>query len=981
MKTGRVGKNSIVVRIILLLMLVIFLQSVFSLSTIIGTDITTKIESFSYSTFTKTVQNRKGNIENFMTSTWSNIANVNESISKKYIDMLGDRDELTEDEKTVFLEECATVIMEMIDNTGTTGGFIVLDDGEDMKYSYSSLYLKNENYSKQTMNEDNFMLARGPSEISKKYNFPLVTNWSYAWELNENNIEILRKPIMESENIKSVDYLGYWDIISDITNDKTQVLTYSMPIFDSNQNAIGVMGVEIAQEYLYKFLPDDEFGESGSYGYVFANVDNENGTIVPITSNGVWQNENVYLDDTIYTASLDFERHNLEYLPRIFNTDSNADICVYYEKLDVYVNNTPFLDNNIWIVGMVELDTMTSFTDDFWKSMAFMVISFMIGGIIIAYFMGKKIALPITNLSEAVSTIDVSNEIRFKRTNITEIDELAKVIKQLQQENIIRTATKTDRILELLNMAVGSFEYIKSTDYVTVSRSIYKMFGIDVDEEKHGQIINEKVFFERLNSLKENPIEEMENAYAVGVNNIKYYKVVEYEQKDAILGVIEDVTKEVEDLIIMNYDRNYDMLTGIFNRRAFYKKVEEVFKADNMRIAGFVMFDLDNLKYVNDTFGHDSGDVYIKTAANIIYTSLQQYGVVGRMSGDEFYAYLYGFNDKEKLLKSLRDLYKRLEVEPIEMPNSKMFQIRMSGGIAWYNDDSNKLEELVKFADFAMYKGKKSLKGQLREFDKEAYLNESFMLSGKEELNRILDEELFDFVFQPIVNVKTGKIHAYEALMRPMSEILASPDKFLQIASLEGKLWKVERITFFKTLALYEKYEKMFNGAKMFINSIPSENLKDSEYIELKAKYGKYLSNLVVEITEQEQQTEAIITAKLSKLRGLQLEIALDDYGSGYANDVSLLNIKPNIVKIDRSLISNVHVDPSRQTIVNKIIVFCKENNISVLGEGIETEQELEYLIGAGIDLAQGYYISRPLEFPEFDTSYFEKTIQIIKKQ
>ncbi|MFI3174663.1 MAG: GGDEF and EAL domain-containing protein [Bacillota bacterium] len=975
MKEIKFRKISIVVYVIVLLMLVITLQSAFSLSTIVMTNITTRIESFSYSSFTKTIQNRKTNIEGFMTSSWSNISDISVTVSENYIEMIGNQKELDENEKVEFLSDSVELVMEMISRTGTTGGFIILDDGENMKYNYSTLYLKSDNYLTQTVSYDKLMLAKGPMEISKEYGFSLLSTWGYALELTEDCYDIMSEPMRASEITKNQMYLGYWSVMQDVTNENLQVLTYTVPILDKDGEPVGVIGVELSQEYLYKFLPNDEFADEGSFGYVLATFDQETDSFTPIISRGAAQSELIVLDTPMTLSDLNLQRHNLEVDPKVFSVGEN-DVCTYYELLDVYANNTPFADSELWLVGMVNLENMTSFTSEFWKSMMAMLAISLLGGVLISYFVGKYFASPIIKLSKAVSANDVRREIDFQETRIKELDELANVIKQLQQENIIRTTTKTDKILELLNIGVGSFEYIKGASSVTISQAVYKM--LEIEEESFGSKIPKEIFFDKLEFLKQSPISELQHTYATGEAKIKYYTVQEFEQEDAILGVIEDSTKEVEDLIVLNFERNYDVLTGIMNRRAFYQTVEEIFRTADMKVAGFIMFDLDNLKYVNDTFGHDFGDLYIKTAANLISNVLTKNGVVGRMSGDEFYAYLYGLNSKEELLACLDELYASFEVELIEMPNTKQFQIRMSGGIAWYNDDSTNLDELMKFADFAMYKGKQSLKGELREFDKAMYLKESFMLSGKEELNRILDEELIKYFFQPIIDVKTGKIHAYEALMRPISETLGTPDKFLQIATQEGKLWKVEKITFYKTLFFYRKYKDLFAGAKIFINSIPSENLTEANYKELEDLYKDCFPYLVVEITEQEQQSEDAITKKLKDLRSLGLQVALDDYGSGYANDVNLLKIRPNIVKIDRTLISNVHVDPSRQTIVNKIITFCKENDICVLGEGVETAQELEYLMNAGIELAQGYYISRPLERPNFDTTIIEEKIHEI---
>lgn len=950
---------SIVTRIVVLLMLVICFQAILSLNTILFTDITTTVEKYSYNNFTRTVVNRKSNLESFMTSGWSNIGEISSKLSDLYQEHSVDG-EMSDQEKSAFLSASVGDLIQMISMSGSKGGFLILDDGEEMRSSYSAVYLKSYDNTSHSVNTNTLMLARGPTEVAQKYGFSMVSNWSYGLQLTEESYPILQKPMEASELTKTLDYLGYWHISSDISNSNFQVLTCSMPVFDGEGNPIGVVGVEITQEYLYHFLPENEFGD-GSYGYLLATV-TEDGSFVPLINHGTLQSTLTPLGQAVSLEDMGLEKHQLEQVPLKF-TQGEQDICVYYDSLDLYVNNSPFMEDEIWIVGMVDSQRLTSFTEEFWS-----VITTMLGVsvgccLVISYLVGKTVARPILKLSASVSAYDVQTKMVFEPSNLREIGDLSAVIEEMQ-ENILRSALRTDKILALLNKSVGSYEYVAGSGTVAVSGAMSQMLGL-----REGQSLTQEEFISRLKELRSNPIDEVKNTYAVGDMEIKYYKVEEFHQESVILGVVEDTTKEVEDLLVLNYERNYDLLTGIFNRRAFHQKVTEVMRFEELKVAGFVLFDLDNLKYVNDTFGHDSGDMYIKTAATTIHACLHKYGVVGRMSGDEFYAFLYGFEEQKTLVDSLNALYRTFELEPIIMPNGSEFKIRVSGGLAWYGQDSRDLEELKTYADFAMYKGKHTLKGELRQFDREQYLDESFLLSGKAELNRILDNELLNFVFQPIIDVKTGEIYGYEALMRPVSDILATPTKLLQLATLEGKLWKVEKIAFFKTLSLYKTHQKHFNQARLFINSIPSENLKDEEYQELETLYGDCLANIVVEITEQEQQSDQFITEKLQKLHHLKLDIALDDYGSGYANDIGLIKMNPDVVKIDRSIISNVHVDPSRQAIVHKIITFCKDKNICVLGEGIETEQELEYLVKAGIELAQGYYISRPMELPVFDTS------------
>ncbi|MEG2958091.1 MAG: diguanylate cyclase, partial [Christensenellaceae bacterium] len=176
-------------------------------------------------------------------------------------------------------------------------------------------------------------------------------------------------------------------------------------------------------------------------------------------------------------------------------------------------------------------------------------------------------------------------------------------------------------------------------------------------------------------------------------------------------------------------------------------------------------------------YGHDVGDQYIILAAQMLTRNMQKNAVVGRMSGDEFYVFLYDFESKNTVRELLKKTYASFENNMLVLPDGELFKLRMSGGIAWYGDETILHDELMRYADFAMYEGKNSVKGTVHEFDKEAYDNESFMLSGREELNKVLENKLADFVFQPIISTKTGEIYGYESLMRPRSKVLTSPLK------------------------------------------------------------------------------------------------------------------------------------------------------------------------------------------------------------
>ncbi len=226
--------------------------------------------------------------------------------------------------------------------------------------------------------------------------------------------------------------------------------------------------------------------------------------------------------------------------------------------------------------------------------------------------------------------------------------------------------------------------------------------------------------------------------------------------------------------------------------------------------------------------------------------------------------------------------------------------------------------------------------------------------------DRMLEKNTFHYNFQPIVDAKTGDIFAYEALMRSPREGGLSPREILKYAEISQKLYSIEYFTFYNTLRAYHENREKFGGRKMFINSIPSVVLSEADLAEMTEKFGDITENTVVEILEDDEDTKESCVY-FEKLRGLfGCEIAIDDYGSGYSNEMKLLNNNPNFIKIDISLISSIDSDMKKQLLVSNVIQFASKYGIKVLAEGVETKEELETLLELGIDLLQGFCLARP---------------------
>lgn len=251
-------------------------------------------------------------------------------------------------------------------------------------------------------------------------------------------------------------------------------------------------------------------------------------------------------------------------------------------------------------------------------------------------------------------------------------------------------------------------------------------------------------------------------------------------------------------------------------------------------------------------------------------------------------------------------------------------------------------------------------------------------LAELQETEHIIDENLFDYYFQPIVSAKDGEIYSYEALMRPKSDMKLTPYHILKYASLVNRLPDIERGTFLNVLGIIDVRKEDFFGKSVFINSIPEAKMSTEDFRKVTKMLLKHSDMAVVEMTEQSEIDDESLESLKERYRNMGVKMAIDDYGSGYSNAGNLLRYMPNFVKIDRSLLTDIQNSPKKRHFVREIIHFCHENDILALAEGVETAEELHTVILLGADLIQGYFTAKPA--PEIIGSIPEDIKQMIKR-
>lgn len=535
---------------------------------------------------------------------------------------------------------------------------------------------------------------------------------------------------------------------------------------------------------------------------------------------------------------------------------------------------------------------------------------------------------------------------------------------------MLNTSTKFLWIMEMASVEIGGYELRFDTGSVFYTENFFSILGIPLSAELP---MNIEKFREILKEYTEKNLYKTKSGstklYCIRIpeKGVRYVRMEVKNENWVQIGLVEDVTVSMRERLRIEHERDYDTLTGLYNRRAFKRESESIFgRRKKIRHAAFIMLDLDNLKYINDTFGHDWGDEYIRQAGMCLEEGTPKGTLCAHISGDEFNILFYGYESQNAIREEISKLQREISSRIIRLPDGQEFHLSISGGIAWYPEDSNSLGVMRKHADFAMYQVKQTDKGRIAEFDQKAYEEKYRDSQIRKEFHRFVKEELVTYYFQPIISAKTGKIEAYEALMRANLPILKRPDVVMKIAREEGALREIERMTMFRAVEAFNdlrEKNQIKDDALLFINSIASQHMAAKDEIEFNNRYAELQKQIVIEITEEESIDYHALEIKRNA-PGFEGAFALDDYGSGYSNEKSLLDLAPKYIKVDLSIIRDIDTDPDKQQIVENIVAYAHKRDMKIVAEGLETPEEIQKVLELEVDLLQGFYLARPEPVP-----------------
>lgn len=979
------GNRSIIRKIFTPMIIVMVIQAILFSFVILWGGTIEQLNNNALDILNERVINRKNYLENEMIQRWSNVDESVKSINSTVEKVLKEKNASVQDLGTnaalpeAVISSNTQNLIYLIRKNFVTGAFIILT-GNDTNYELepgqsvqkTSLYIRDSDPGSDVVDNSDLSLERAPVDVTKATNVTMATGWAPLLNFSGDDPDasaFYYKPLKAAAENPDFAYsdLSYWSRPFKLNSDESDVITYSVPLRTENGTIYGVLGVEVSADYLQKILPNTELDSNKNASYLLAVDANQDGSF-----------QNVVTTGTAYKRLAGNADHTTfeddPYYKNIYGIKKNEriteDALGAVQYLNLYNSNTPFSGDKWALVGVTTNKNLFAFSDMVMRMvMIALSISLAIGliGILLA---GIHFTKPITTLVQQVKKSNPRMPVNLDKTNITEIDELAGAIETLSQD-VASSASKLSRIIAIAGIPIAAFEINKVTEEVYCTDSFFKMLNLShVKEASDG--LNKENFESIMLGLKilNQDFDPQTNVTVIEImdqnKQSKWIEIKLVEDDMNILGVIRDVTIETLERLKIEHERDYDILTNLLNRRAFYAALNERFGApETLKTAAVLMLDLDNLKYINDTYGHDFGDEYIRSTANILKQFASPNAIFARISGDEFYALIYGYDSKDQIRPIISEIRQRLLNTAFPLLNDPELKIRASGGVAWYPDDSCSYEALLKYADFAMYQIKNSVKGEFCEFDSKSYSENAYLLENKEELNKFIDGNLVDYHFQPIVDIRDGQIIGYEALMRSRLSTLKTPMEILALAKSQSKLHQIEWLTWFNSLKALKENQEAFGGARMFINSISNQLLSSDEMEELEQLYQPILGQVVVELTEEERTNESFTRKKQRYIRNWGAGLALDDFGTGYNSDANLLFMTPDYVKIDMSIVQNIDEDVNRQKLLQNLVTYFKERKIKIIAEGVETISELSALIRFGVDYVQGFYLGRPNLHPQ----------------
>ncbi len=464
----------------------------------------------------------------------------------------------------------------------------------------------------------------------------------------------------------------------------------------------------------------------------------------------------------------------------------------------------------------------------------------------------------------------------------------------------------------------------------------------------------------------------LENKYTLLLSKMPFKIAKDNPAASVTVAVdITDIKKYEQRIMQMAH---YDALTELPNKLLFANRIKQSINQHiKSKLFGAVLsIDLDSFKDINDSQGHEIGDLLLKAVARRFEQNIKKKHVLSHFGGDEFVVDLPELDIDSNIAQGLAVEFAEFILNEIALPyemQERVFQITASMGIVIYPRDAESVNVLMQRSDTAMNKAKQQGRNTWCLFDKKLELSVIKNHRLETELRQAVSQSQFEIVYQPI-HANGNRIVGAEALLRwnhPTKGIIY-PGEFIDAAEkiqlmVKIGFWVIEQACIIIRQNIDQGNPDYFIAVNVSVQQIKDVNFYDSivEYIQ---QYNIPANHLELEITESVLMEDVELSIQLfNKLKLLGIRISIDDFGTGYSSFSYLVRLPIDKIKIDQSFVKNLPQNKNSATIVRTIIMMAKELEVGILAEGIETKEQHEFLIAEGCDFLQGFYLNKPMQY------------------
>ena len=529
--------------------------------------------------------------------------------------------------------------------------------------------------------------------------------------------------------------------------------------------------------------------------------------------------------------------------------------------------------------------------------------------------------------------------------------------------------------------SADGFRYVNyKTGENICTPKLRKMFGfaenIDVtDEAILSKIVEEdkEKFIYKVNDAENKKLTEYSVGYRIldGGKWILHRVNIRYDNQGEIIEkctFFQDITELRQKQIELEYMAFFDNKTGLYNREYFIKRLNRAISkigAEGNRVQ-VLYIDIDNFNVINDTIGFEKCDELIIQFAEVLEQYVSHKVKIGRFNNNEFVIALYDADAEDSAISIYEEIVEKLTKPMVLSDNSEVF-INVSAGIASYPDgvDAN---ELVKCADIAMYNVKQRGKNEVKVFSKDMLNSFNKNVKLEHQLKNGVNDNTFFLNYQPQYQSRDKELRGFEALIRwkPGPDII-SPVEFIPIAEKTGYIVNIGNWVIDKAFEDFAEWKKKYNYKGVISINISAVQLRDKDFvsnvINSMERHNLEPSDIEIEITESvfmEDYEDAIEI--LRKLKNKGYKISLDDFGTGYSSLSYLKDMPIDTLKIDKSFVDTILTDESTSIITDAVIKMVKKLGLETIAEGVETEEQYEYLKKMNCDNIQGYLLGKPMD-------------------